>query len=1069
MAKTNKGRKFFATTATAALVASAIVPVASAAQVNDFNSIASYAQEAVQDLVDRGVVQGDANGNFQPRKSVSRAEAATILTGALGLETSENVYFTDVKSGAWYYDAINAAVNNGVFAGKGAGIFEPNGNLTRGEAAIILVNAFNLDGRASLAQFADEKSVKAWAVESLEIAVGNGVIKGDNGKIKANDAITKQDFAVMFSRAEAAADAVAAKAVKVINATTVEVTFPEAVTDLAKVDFAIDGLTISNKVVKQTDSKTVVLTTSAQEGGKVYTVTVDGKAVGKFTGIAEVIPTAINFETKSVQGVIGEEVTLTAKVTVPQGQSVENIPVTFNIVNDKRTNDKIEAEVLTKADGTATYKYTRYYDSEDTFTAYATKKSSVYSTGKVYWANALQLTVKDITEATTLVNGSKKVYEINQPANKGGYVFVAFQENLQVTPDKAERGAIIEGVNTYTINGNTTANIVSTVANAFPYSFTTGGTTVTAVKLDNAGKANLVVSGSNATVTPIIYSAEYKTDVNGNLTHIPAYTATALQAKASTAKFELKHTLGLTIKAEGVQNAATYKNATETGGRDYVVTYTDNAGKVAAPGTLVKIALPRVGGAVNLLNSDGQPVQQTNSDATNVYYELPVKAKGEVKFTVVSTNVSAYVAPIAFIDNGKKVNGVTNGVLDTDDLQTQGELTYFVEAISYSAALKALDAAGKPVSSVVFGGTPAYFTYELVDQNGKKRAYTQDTIVSFEVTAGTGAINVNGQTIEAGRTATVRNTIVAGQTSTNVEAYALTPSTITATATGSRAGVVLPSTNPTSVTVNFTQYGTTAITGIATNVDTALDILTINNVLYSYDEATYRYNNNVITKAAFEDYIKNNGATVSVTVDTEGKFTFNVIATTVPTKTPQDLVNEEAAKITTAPAIADNKLVLPTVPAGYTVAIKSTDKPAVISTDGTVTRAETAQTVQVVLEVKHTATGVTATAGPFTVTVPAKETETGGETVKADKLVSDLENGLKVISSIPGKYAVTVDASLLAPEHQAATGIAVLVNGQPVELTAMTIAGKKYYSVTIDAPIGTDAAVLKAGLEFKIN
>jgi hypothetical protein len=205
MSKSNKGRKFFATTATAALVASAIVPVASAAQINDFNTVSPYAQEAVQDLVDRGVIQGDEKGNFNPRKSVTRAEAATILVNVFELESTGTINFTDVKAGAWYYDAINAAVNNGIFQGQGAGKFNPSGNLTRSEAAIILVDSFGLEGTANLSQFTDSASVKAWAQEALEIAVANGVIKGDNGKLNPNAPITRQDFAVMYNRTEAAA------------------------------------------------------------------------------------------------------------------------------------------------------------------------------------------------------------------------------------------------------------------------------------------------------------------------------------------------------------------------------------------------------------------------------------------------------------------------------------------------------------------------------------------------------------------------------------------------------------------------------------------------------------------------------------------------------------------------------------------------------------------------------------------------------------------------------------------------------------------------------------------------
>ncbi|EKB43417.1 hypothetical protein B857_03772 [Solibacillus isronensis B3W22] len=682
---------------------------------------------------------------------------------------------------------------------------------------------------------------------------------------------------------------------KAINNTTVEVTFGEEVADIKALDFKIEGLEVSNAVVKQTDKKTVVLTTAAQKAGTEYTVSVNGNAVGKFTGVSAVIPTAIKVVERSQQGVLGQQVTVKAEVTVAEGQSKAGIPVTFNVTSG--TNTSLNApeviEANTDANGVATFTYTRYANTTDDVVAYATGDRTKFQAGKVYWAAAKQLTVKDITEATTLVNGSKKVYEINQPNNAGGYVFVAFQENLNVTPDKAVRGAIIEGVTTYGINGNTTANIITSTANTYPQSLSTGGTTVTAVKLDSAGKANLVVSGSNAAVTPIVYSAEYKTDVNNNLTYVPAYSATALQAAASTAKFELKHTLGLTIKAEGVQNAATWVNDVQTGGRDYTVTYTDKDGKAAAPGTLVKIAIPRVGGAISVLNSDGDAVASIGSDASNYYYQLPVEAKGELTFTVVSTSTSAYVSPIVFIDNGK-TTGVN--VLDTDDLQAQGEVTYFVSTVNYSAALKALDAPnGKPVTSVVYGGTPAYFTYELVDQNGKPRAYNQDTVVSFELRAGTGDINVDGTVIKAGNTGTVRNTITAGNTSTSVKAYAYTPSAITANATGSRSGVVLPSTNPASVTVNFTQYGTTAITGTAVSVDTVLDVLTINNVLYSYADASYRYNNSAITKAAFENYIKANNATVSVTADADGKLTFNVIGVTSTTDVVAAVNNAQSA------------------------------------------------------------------------------------------------------------------------------------------------------------------------------
>ncbi|MFY0741509.1 S-layer homology domain-containing protein [Solibacillus silvestris] len=913
-----KYKKFVATAATATLVASAIVPVASAASLSDIKG--NTHEEAITSLVDAGVINGYPDGTFQPNKTLTRSDVVKLLGKYLvskGLEVpadyKTNVRFNDLTSASNDELLKYAAVvyDAGVFSGSNGNLLAGD-NITRENMAVVLVRAFDTLNNIDLVSYVqgqeykkdvkDLYTAKSEARSAIEVLDFFDITNPAVANFNPKGSTTRGQFATFlyktintdFSAVTGVANS-AVSEIKAINNTTVEVTFKETVENIEALDFTIDGLEVKNAVVKQTDAKTVVLTTAAQTGEKVYTLNVNAAKAGTFKGISAVIPTAITVVEKSVQGVLGQQVTVKAQVTVAEGQSKAGIPVTFNVTSDNNTalNQAQVFESVTNAEGVATYTYTRYASTNDSVTAYSTGDRTKFSTGKVYWAAAKQLTVKDITEATTLVNGSKKVYEINQPSNAGGYVFVAFQENLNVTPDKAVRGAIIEGVTTYGINGNATANIITSTANTYPQSLSTGGTTVTAVKLDAAGKANLVVSGSNAAVTPIVYSADYKVDANNNLTYVPAYSATALQAAASTAKFELKHSLGLTIKAEGVQNAATWVNDVQTGGRDYTVTYTDKDGKAAAPGTLVKIAIPRVGGAISVLNSDGDAVASIGSDASNYYYQLPVEAKGEFTFTVVSTSTAAYVSPIVFIDNGK-TTGVN--VLDTDDLQSQGEVTYFVSTVNYSAALKALDAPnGKPVTSVIYGGTPAYFTYELVDQNGKPRAYNQDTVVSFELRAGTGDINVDGTVIKAGNTGTVRNTITAGNTSTSVKAYAYTPSAITANATGSRSGVVLPSTNPASVTVNFTQYGTSAITGTAVSVDTVLDVLTINNVLYSYADASYRYNNSAITKAAFENYIKSNNATVSVTADADGKLTFNVIGVASATDVVAAVNNAQSA------------------------------------------------------------------------------------------------------------------------------------------------------------------------------
>lgn len=924
MAKSNKGRKFFATTATAALVASAIVPVASAAQINDFNSISSYAQEAVQDLNDRGVIKGDQKGNFNPKSAITRAEAATILANALELEGSGSTSFTDVNKSAWYYDAIDAAVANGIFQGQGAGKFNPKANLTRSEAAIILVDAFGLEGSADLKEFKDEASVKSWAEEALSIAVANGVMKGDEkGNLKPNASITRQDFALMYYRTEAAEGTEEVSgSVKAINATTVEVTFEDTVTDLAALNFAIEGLTISNKVVKQTDSKTVVLTTSAQTADVEYTVTVNGEAVGKFKGVSAVVPTAIKVGTKSVQGTIGKDVTLKATVTVPDGQSKAGIPVTFNVTAaapiEGLKNEKLEKVVYTNAEGVAEYTYTRYYEFNDTFVAYATSKSSVVDNGVVYWESTLS--VKDVTEGTTLANGAKKVYEINSPANKGKYVFVAFEENNAVTPDKAVTGVKVEGATTYVLNADN--GIISTNA-LYPYSYTTGGKAVTAVKLDANGKANLVVSGSNAAVTPIIYAGTQPTvDAAGNLivattTKLPTYTATALQAKASKVTFSVNQVLKLDVKALVANNvAATNKAGLGQGGRDYEITLTKNDGKVAAFSPVkvaVKVPTSPAGLATQgILDAAGNTVTpSTYVDGTDtVYiYNLTTDKDGKAVFTVTNTREDSYVTPIVFTDN----SNLSIGKLDKDDLQVVAETVYFKDAATLTAAvLKVTNKDGIAKKDIVGDGVDyAEYTYTLVDQHGKARAIAANTTVTFEVSTNQNDVTVKNAagvtvgTARPGFPVTVNEVITAGATSKSIKVSSVNVTDVTVAATPSAVGYTLAPISETATFTNAAAY-TNPYTGNITDINFAANTLKLDGKgTINYGTATTVFldqNGDTVSISEFETLVSL-GSKVHYKVDANGVITLQVRSALVVSGLPAAQQQQHVDNLLAAAAV----------------------------------------------------------------------------------------------------------------------------------------------------------------------
>ncbi|MEK5231407.1 S-layer homology domain-containing protein [Lysinibacillus sp. FSL K6-0232] len=316
MTKQLKGRKFFVTAATAALVASAIVPVASAAELKDADSISSWAKEAVQFLTDKGFIQGDEKGNFNPAGTLTRAEAAEVLSKALDLKATGTEDFSDVDEKDWFYNAV-LATSPELFDGMGNGKFEPKAQLTREQAAKVIVEGYQLTGEADLGQFADAAKASKWAVSYLEIAVANGVINGKGALLAPQDKISREEFATMIKRTIDAVEDVeeeevvpAVEAVKGLNAREFEVKFNTAVDAKDAViltKYAIEGVSITNAIIAE-DGMTVTLTTDKAlklTHGKVTVKPIKTKADA--TVLTEELNTLTTFEDKTSAAILAVE------------------------------------------------------------------------------------------------------------------------------------------------------------------------------------------------------------------------------------------------------------------------------------------------------------------------------------------------------------------------------------------------------------------------------------------------------------------------------------------------------------------------------------------------------------------------------------------------------------------------------------------------------------------------------------------------------------------------------------------------------------------------------------------
>lgn len=78
-------------------------------------------------------VSGYSNGKFGPNDALTRAQACSLLYGLLADQKKGTAAssFTDVKSGAWYYNAVTVLASKGLITAGGA--YRPNEAMTRAE------------------------------------------------------------------------------------------------------------------------------------------------------------------------------------------------------------------------------------------------------------------------------------------------------------------------------------------------------------------------------------------------------------------------------------------------------------------------------------------------------------------------------------------------------------------------------------------------------------------------------------------------------------------------------------------------------------------------------------------------------------------------------------------------------------------------------------------------------------------------------------------------------------------------------------------------------------------------
>lgn len=128
----------------------------------------------IRDVVSAGFFSGMSETEFEPRSNMTRAQFCQMIYNIFRNDpqvmTSDiQISFTDVESGRWYYEAVMACAEAGIVDGVGEGKFNPQVEIKRQEAAVIMMRILM-----------DPQELEAVDVDAaVSAARQNGIAAGD--------------------------------------------------------------------------------------------------------------------------------------------------------------------------------------------------------------------------------------------------------------------------------------------------------------------------------------------------------------------------------------------------------------------------------------------------------------------------------------------------------------------------------------------------------------------------------------------------------------------------------------------------------------------------------------------------------------------------------------------------------------------------------------------------------------------------------------------------------------------------------------------------------------------------
>ncbi len=167
-----------------------------------------WAEDAIEKLYEKGIVKGMGDGTFGCARTVSRADFMVMLTRMMDKDVPFTENFADVTADKYYYKEIGIAKELGYTEGRGGNIFDPSGNISRQDMAVMAYRVLKAEDMIDAGdvtnleeRFSDFEEISGYAREAVAAMVEEGYLSGyETGDFKPQGNATRAETAVFLNK-----------------------------------------------------------------------------------------------------------------------------------------------------------------------------------------------------------------------------------------------------------------------------------------------------------------------------------------------------------------------------------------------------------------------------------------------------------------------------------------------------------------------------------------------------------------------------------------------------------------------------------------------------------------------------------------------------------------------------------------------------------------------------------------------------------------------------------------------------------------------------------------------------